>query len=91
MQFQIAPDVFGVTVADNGHGIRPETKKRLFEPFVTTKGAHGNGLGLWVSKGIVKKHGGRIVMRSSTMPGRSGTVFSVVLPLEQIASVRSIA
>jgi PAS domain S-box-containing protein len=80
-----------VTVADNGHGIRPETKKRLFEPFVTTKGARGNGLGLWVSKGIVKKHGGSIVMRSSTMPGRSGAVFSVVLPLAQTASVRSIA
>jgi PAS domain S-box-containing protein len=80
-----------VTVADNGHGIRPETKKRLFEPFVTTKGAHGNGLGLWVSKGIVKKHGGSIVMRSSTVPGRSGTVFSVLLPLTQTASARSIA
>ncbi len=80
-----------VTVADNGHGIRPETKKRLFEPFVTTKGAHGNGLGLWVSKGIVKKHGGSIAMRSSTTPGRSGTVFLVLLPVAQPASVRSIA
>jgi PAS domain S-box-containing protein len=80
-----------VTVADNGHGIRPETKKRLFEPFVTTKGARGNGLGLWVSKGILKKHGGSIVTRSSTVPGRSGTVFSVVLPLAQTAPARNIA
>jgi PAS domain S-box-containing protein len=69
-----------VTIADNGHGIPPEMRKRLFEPFVSTKGARGNGLGLWVSKGIVKKHGGRILMHTSTANGRSGTVFSVVLP-----------
>ena len=71
-----------VSVADTGHGVPLETRRRLFEPFVSTKGSRGNGLGLWVSKGIVQKHGGRIFMRSSSEPGRSGTVFSVVLPLQ---------
>jgi PAS domain S-box-containing protein len=69
-----------VTIADNGHGIPPEMRRKLFEPFVSTKGARGNGLGLWVSNGIVKKHGGRILMHTSTSNGQSGTVFSVVLP-----------
>jgi signal transduction histidine kinase len=80
-----------VTIADNGHGIPPEMRKKLFEPFVSTKGARGNGLGLWVSKGIVTKHGGRILMRSSTAGGRSGTVFSVVLPATGAAYVHGAA
>ena len=69
-----------IMVADNGRGISPQTRRRLFQPFVTSKGAAGNGLGLWVSQGIVKKHGGRIQVRTCDIPGRSGTVFAVVLP-----------
>ncbi len=76
-----------VSVADTGHGVPMETRQRLFEPFVSTKGARGNGLGLWVSKGIVQKHGGKIFMRTSAEPGRSGTVFSLVLPLQTTATV----
>ncbi len=72
-----------ITVADNGHGIPSETRAHLFEPFITTKGAKGNGLGLWVSNGIIEKHGGRIAVRSSTRAGRSGTVFSVLLPINR--------
>jgi len=71
-----------IMVADNGRGISPQTRRRLFQPFVTSKGAAGNGLGLWVSQGIVKKHGGRIQVRTCDIPGRSGTVFAVVLPAE---------
>jgi PAS domain S-box-containing protein len=71
-----------ILVADNGSGISPETMSRLFQPFVSSKGAAGNGLGLWVSQGIVRKHGGRIKVRSSTVPGRSGTVFALLLPRE---------
>ncbi len=77
-----------ITFADNGYGIPPETRAHLFEPFITTKGAKGNGLGLWVSKGIVEKHGGRISVRSSTGVGRSGTVFSVLLPLSGRANLQ---
>jgi PAS domain S-box-containing protein len=69
-----------IMVADNGRGIDPHTRDRLFQPFVTSKGAAGNGLGLWVSQGIVKKHGGRIHVKTCDIPGRSGTVFSVLLP-----------
>jgi signal transduction histidine kinase len=70
-----------VVIADNGVGISPEHRRRLFEPFVTTKGERGTGLGLWVSSGIVKKHDGSIRLRSSTRAGRSGTCFSVFLPV----------
>ena len=70
-----------LTVADTGEGISPEMKPHLFEPFQTTKELTGTGLGLWVSKGIVEKHGGRI--RTRTRRGeKHGTVFSVWLPVE---------
>jgi signal transduction histidine kinase len=71
-----------VLVADNGVGIKPEYRDELFEPFFTTKGNRGSGLGLWISREIVQKHGGSIHLHSSTTPGQSGTVFSVFLPLE---------
>ena len=62
---------------DNGPGIREENLDRIFEPFFTTKAsAEGTGLGLPVSYGIVKAHGGSIQVRS--IPG--DTVFTVVLP-----------
>ena len=70
-----------ILVADNGPGIKPELRKRIFEPFFTTKAEKGTGLGLWVVKGIVGRHEGSIHMRSSTTPGRSGTAFSVFLPV----------
>jgi signal transduction histidine kinase len=70
------------TIADTGSGIPPEIRKRLFEPFVSTKGDLGTGLGLWVSSGIVQKHGGTIRVRSNYLPPATGTVFSVFLPLQ---------
>jgi PAS domain S-box-containing protein len=73
-----------LTVADTGEGISPEIQARLFEPFQTTKELTGTGLGLWVSKGIVQKHGGRIKTR--TRIGR-GTVFTVWLPVDGAASL----
>jgi PAS domain S-box-containing protein len=72
-----------VTIADTGTGITAESRKQLFQPFFTTKSNQGNGLGLWVSHGIVEKHGGRIQVKSSTKPGTSGTVFRVLLPVEE--------
>jgi PAS domain S-box-containing protein len=70
-----------VTVADTGEGIGPEMMAHLFEPFQTTKGLTGTGLGLWVSKGIVEKHGGHIRTRSRRGTGH-GTVFAVWLPVD---------
>ncbi len=69
-----------VTVADTGCGIPPEILEKVFEPFVSTKGDTGTGLGLWVSSEILHKHAGTICVRSSTSPDHSGTVFSVFLP-----------
>jgi len=72
-----------IVVADSGHGIPPAMRERIFEPFVSTKEATGIGLGLWVSDGIVRKHGGTIRVRSrASLEGAepSGTVFSVFIP-----------
>jgi len=70
-----------ITVADNGSGMSDHTRRNLFEAFYTTKPNTGTGLGLWVSQGIIQNHGGRVRVRSSQRPGRSGTVFSVFFPL----------
>ncbi len=71
-----------VTVADNGFGIDRANRDRIFEPFFTTKKDFGTGLGLWVSKEIVDRHGGSIRVRSSTHPAKSWTVIAIFLPLE---------
>ncbi len=70
-----------VVVDDCGPGIPETTLGKLFEPFVTTKGESGTGLGLWISKGIVTKHGGEIVLESSTAEQDHGTTVVVFLPL----------
>jgi PAS domain S-box-containing protein len=70
-----------VVIADTGHGIPLEHRGRLFQPFFTTKGEQGTGLGLWVSEGIIRKHGGAIRVRSRVGAQRSGTVFSIFLPI----------
>lgn len=69
-----------LTVADTGEGISPEMMEHLFEPFQTTKELMGTGLGLWVSKGIIDKHGGKI--HTKTRRGAThGTVFTIWLPV----------
>ena len=74
-----------ITVADTGTGFLPKMRKTLFEPFHTSKEVTGTGLGLWISKGIIDKHGGRIQMRSRYQGHDAaeghGTVFSLWLPL----------
>ncbi|HEX5283507.1 MAG TPA: ATP-binding protein [Bryocella sp.] len=66
-------------IADRGIGIPPEVRERLFSPFITSKQSLGTGLGLWVTRGIIEKHGGTIAYRTRTEPP-SGTVFRVFLP-----------
>ncbi|HEU5402470.1 MAG TPA: ATP-binding protein [Terriglobales bacterium] len=68
-----------ITIADNGHGILAGQESRIFEPFYTTKGSRGTGLGLWVSREIIAKHKGAIRVRS--VPER-GTVFVIVIPFK---------
>ncbi|HET9100753.1 MAG TPA: PAS domain S-box protein [Acidobacteriaceae bacterium] len=69
-----------ITIADTGHGIPPAVMRRMYEPFFTTKGMNGTGLGLWISRGIIEKHRGQIQARSRLSNGCCGTVFSLVLP-----------
>lgn len=69
-----------IDVTDSGPGIEPACVGRLFEPFFTTKGERGTGLGLWVSCGIVQKHGGSIGVRSRFGGNLHGTRFTVLLP-----------
>ena len=74
-----------VTVADDGKGIDAATLPRIFEPLFTTKEATGSGLGLWVSKQLIEKHGGAIRVRSRTSEPRRGTVFSIFLAAEVVS------
>ena len=74
-----------VTVADTGCGMDAATRSRIFEPFFSTKGTTGTGLGLWVSQTIIDKHAGRIRIRSRVQQrphAAGGTVFRIFLPLQ---------
>ncbi|MBB5318023.1 ATP-binding protein [Tunturibacter empetritectus] len=71
-----------ITIADTGQGILPEHINSVFEPFFTTKKETGTGLGLWVSRELVEKHGGSLRVRSRTITPRCGTVFSLFLPVQ---------
>ena len=69
-----------VSVSDNGPGISEVVMLKLFQPFFTTKGANGTGLGLWVSRGIVTKHGGTLELTSDMKGFSQGTEARVLLP-----------
>jgi len=73
-----------VSIFDNGAGIEKTHRKRLFEPFFSTKDTKGTGLGLWVTQGIVQKHEGAIRFRSSSFSEGKVTCFSVFVPTEHI-------
>jgi signal transduction histidine kinase len=72
-----------ITIADTGHGMSAQVRARIFEPFYTTKELNGTGLGLWISSGIIDRHHGRILLRSSDQPEHHGTVFSLFLPYSE--------
>ena len=63
-----------ITIADTGTGMHSETLARMCEPFFTTKGIGGTGLGLWVTQDLVIKNGGSMRVRSSTSDSHRGTV-----------------
>lgn len=69
-----------ITVTDDGPGIDPDILPRLFEPFASTAlDARGTGLGLAVSEGIVREHGG-VLLAKNRADGRSGAVFEILMP-----------
>ncbi len=78
----VRPDVRGcrLVVFDNGPGIPPEQRHRIFESFFTTKLEKGTGIGLWVVQRILKKLSGTVHVRSSLRPATRGTAFSIFLP-----------
>ncbi|MBI4872067.1 MAG: response regulator [Candidatus Riflebacteria bacterium] len=70
-----------IDVADNGPGIRPEHRSRIFHPFFTTKSEkEGTGLGLSIARTIVEDHGGHLTFESQL---GTGTTFTVTLPIER--------
>jgi signal transduction histidine kinase/pSer/pThr/pTyr-binding forkhead associated (FHA) protein len=72
-----------IAVLDNGVGIDPDKLPELFKPFVSTKGARGTGLGLAVSRKILREHGGDILVQSRP---RRGSKFVLRLPLKNALS-----
>ena len=71
-------DAVQIQIRDTGTGIAEEHVPHIFEPFFSTKGEKGTGLGLWVSNGIVQSHGGSLQVRSRV---GQGTTFSITLPI----------
>jgi CheY-like chemotaxis protein len=69
-----------ITVGDTGVGMPEQVRRRIFEPFFSTKGEKGSGLGLSMAYSIMRRHGGEIRVESE--PGR-GTTFSLSLPETQ--------
>jgi two-component system sensor histidine kinase AtoS len=78
--FDAVQDFAIIEVRDNGLGLTEEDKNRVFEPFFSKK-SHGTGLGLYVSHGIIERHGGYINVDSTF---GEGTTFTVYLPVEQV-------
>ena len=73
-------EMIRIVVADSGCGIAENVLNTMFEPFMTTKGERGTGLGLWIVKGIIENHGGKLRVRSTV---GKGTVFAIELPAVQ--------
>lgn len=72
-----------IVVSDTGNGIQREHLGKVFEPFFTTKGNLGTGIGLWVARQLVERHGGQISISSSAEPQNSGTVVTISLPFSR--------
>jgi PAS domain S-box-containing protein len=77
---------FRLVIADDGPGIAPEHRGRIFEPFFSTKAEKGSGLGLWMARGIASKYGGSIRVRSRTKEGSSWTCVAVKMPSKRAFS-----
>ena len=70
-----------IKVNDNGAGISPEIRGRIFEPYFTTKGRRGRGLGLSISQGILSRHGGQLEVESKE---GCGSTFTILLPQAEL-------
>jgi signal transduction histidine kinase len=77
-----------ISFVDSGSGIPKDLRNTMFEPFVSTKGEKGTGLGLWIVKGIVENHAGRIHVRSTV---GKGTIFKLAFPISHELPVPRLA
>lgn len=75
-----------IEIADSGAGVTDSASGRIFQPFFTTKGEHGTGLGLWVSMGIVQKHGGTIRLQNCGETEYPGACARIYLPEKTLAT-----
>ncbi|HUY82677.1 MAG TPA: ATP-binding protein [Acidobacteriaceae bacterium] len=80
-----------IEVIDSGPGITDFASQHIFTPFFTTKGEQGTGLGLWVSMGIVQKHGGMIRLQNCGLEDYSGACARIYLPVKTLAGERPMA
>ena len=76
---EMHPDRITFIVEDTGGGMSPEKAKTIFDLFSSTKGRRGTGLGLYVTRKIVQKHGGTVTVKSQ--PG-AGSRFEIELPMQ---------
>jgi two-component system NtrC family sensor kinase len=79
-----SPDWAIIEVTDTGEGIAPENLEKIWEPFYSTKGPTGTGLGLDISRRIVERHGGQMLCNSTV---GKGTTMTVRLPTNRSGSV----
>jgi two-component system CheB/CheR fusion protein len=80
-----------VTFCDSGVGMDRATRRRIFEPFFTTKTETGTGLGMWVVVQLLERQHGHIRVWSTSRAGRSGSAFSIFLPLAQMPAAETAA
>jgi signal transduction histidine kinase len=74
-------DVLVLVLADEGPGIVPEIRDRVFQPFVTAGKKRGTGLGLAVARRFVEDHGGSLELCTEIETAAPGAQFRLVLPL----------
>jgi PAS domain S-box-containing protein len=75
------PGAIVLTIGDSGHGIPSRFLAHLFQPFFTTKGEQGTGLGLWITREILQKYGATIRVRSRVGDSLHGTCFRIFFPV----------
>jgi PAS domain S-box-containing protein len=80
---------FRLLIADDGPGIAPKDREKVFEPFYSTKDERGSGLGLWMTQRIAERYHGSVRLRSSNIAGGSGTC--VVLRLSSLGGELAMA
>jgi signal transduction histidine kinase len=82
--------VLQIEVEDNGAGISAENMQQIFNPFFSSKGSRGTGLGLAVSQKILKEHGGRILVESKPGEGSLFTLELPAMPVEEASADESL-